>query len=86
MSPLLLPLYSSGAAFDKVFELIGDFNEDYAVDSADYVAWQYYYSLYNGLPDGPNRPADADDDGDIDQCDDDYRVTQYGEELFLLFA
>jgi hypothetical protein len=71
--------WRSGAARDKVFELIGDFDGDYDVDNADNVVWDKFQGQQ-----APNLPADADDDGDVDEDDETLREVHYGEQLELL--
>lgn len=56
--------WMSGAVADKVFELVGDYNSNGEVDTADYVMWA---SEQNQT--GSNLPADGDDDGDVDAND-----------------
>jgi hypothetical protein len=72
--------WRGGAAVDKLFELIGDFNGDNIVSNADDLAWDVYDGLIL-----PNLPADADDDGDVDEDDLEYVEQNFGEELELLF-
>jgi hypothetical protein len=70
--------WRSGAARDKVFELIGDYNEDDHVNNADDLAWD----VYEGST-GSNLPADGDDDGDVDLDDRDLTEYYFGTSLDL---
>lgn len=70
---------------DKVFDLIGDFNNDGQADygsvsSADYTIWQNQ----NGSSGAWEQySADADDDGDVDEDDYDLWVANFGHTLTL---
>jgi hypothetical protein len=70
---------------DKIFELLGDYNNDGItdqqpadVDAADYVTWQ----RQNGQS-GPNLAADGDDDGDVDSADYTVWSSHFGNTLML---
>jgi hypothetical protein len=56
--------WAPGLAADKVFELVGDYNENGVVDTADHTNW----TNQNGQS-GPGLSADGDDDGDVDSAD-----------------
>ena len=51
-------------AADNVFELVGDYNGNGVVDTADHTNW----TNQNGQS-GPGLSADGDDDGDVDSAD-----------------
>jgi hypothetical protein len=76
--------WRAGLPNDKVFELLGDYNNDGIadsepadVDSADYVVWR----RWNGTS---NTSADGDDDGDTDQDDFAVWTNNFGNTLMLL--
>jgi hypothetical protein len=66
---------------DKVFELLGDYNSDRSVNTADWVVWQKGAILADGDDDGD---VVADDD-DLDGTDDDLSVysQNFGNTLTL---
>lgn len=66
------------AASDRIFELIGDYNFDGAVDNADDISW----SIFDGQT-GSNLPADGDDDGDVDDDDRELIDVYFNESLEL---
>ena len=73
MGPATSVAWMAGAAPDNVFELMGDYNGDGAVDAADYVAWA------NGVP-----SADGDDDGEVEGEDLVIQQANLGNTLTLL--
>lgn len=76
--------WMTGAAADKVFELLGDYNNDGIVDqlahvdAADYIVWLYHFDqgLYHDQVDG-------NDDGVIDELDYDVWREHFGNTLSL---
>jgi hypothetical protein len=61
-----------GAAADKVFELVGDYNGDHSVDQADYIVWR---DTSSGLA------ADGDDNGTVNGADYDIWRNRCGNTL-----
>jgi hypothetical protein len=60
---------------DRVFDLLGDYNRNGVVDSADYALW----ANQNGLTGSPEQfAADGDDDGDVDSNDYNVWYSRYG--------
>jgi hypothetical protein len=60
---------------DRVFDLLGDYSRDGAVDSGDYVLWQ----TQNGSTGNQEQfAADGDDDGDVDSGDYSVWSSHYG--------
>lgn len=80
VSTLTKVQWAPGLAADKVFELVGDFNNNGIVDSTDWIIWR----VYEGDPGFPNMPGDADDDMDVDLDDYDWWVSQFGTALQLI--
>jgi hypothetical protein len=77
--------WRTGAAVDKVFQLLGDYNNDgiidndpYNVDSSDYITW----AKQNGQS-GPNLSADGNDDGVVNSLDRDLWSQHFGTQLTL---
>ncbi len=68
-----------GAAADKVFELWGDYNSNYEVDSGDYVT----YRKQQGQS-GSGLGADGDDNGVVDSLDYSIYTSHFGNTLTLL--
>jgi hypothetical protein len=64
---------------DKVFELIGDYDDDRTVGTADYDVWDLTENSS-----GTELAADGDEDGDVDSDDYDIWASQSG--LALAFA
>lgn len=56
--------WMTGAAADKVFELVGDYDGNRSVGTIDYYAWLSQQGLS-----GTDLAADGDDDGDVDAND-----------------
>jgi hypothetical protein len=71
---------------DKVFDLLGDYNNDGEADygsvsAADYTIWQNQNGSSGGLE---QFSADGDDDGDVDAADYDIWHDNYGHALDLV--
>jgi hypothetical protein len=71
---------------DKVFDLLGDYNNDGEADyggvsAADYTIWQNQNGASGGLE---QFSADGDDDGDVDADDYDVWAANYGHALDLV--
>ncbi len=71
--------WRAGAAPDKVFELLGDYNSNMTVDSADYIVWR----KQSGLT-GPGLAADGDDNGIVDSADYNVYTSHFGNTLTLI--
>jgi hypothetical protein len=56
--------------------LVGDFNSDGQVDTADYIVWRKLVGYS-----GPNLPADGNGDGEVDDGDYDLWRAGYGQSL-----
>jgi hypothetical protein len=76
--------WRSGAIPDKVFELLGDYNNDGVtsfspgdVDSADYVIWNNTQGSTTDLR------ADGDDDGIVDADDYSVWISHFSYQLML---
>jgi hypothetical protein len=76
--------WRSGSAIDKVFELVGDYNNDLVsdppgnVDSADYVIWRQQENMT-----GTGLAADGNEDGVVNNLDFDLWKAHYGNTLTL---
>jgi hypothetical protein len=76
--------WRSGAALDKVFELLGDYNNDGLiappadVDGSDYVVWRRQEGMT-----GTGLGADGNEDGTVNQADFDLWADHYGNTLML---
>jgi hypothetical protein len=77
--------WRAGAAADKVFELMGDYNNDGVtddqpadVDAADYIIWQNQDGQI-----GSNLAADGNDDGRVNELDYDVWQGNFGKTLML---
>ncbi|TWT30984.1 hypothetical protein KOR34_43570 [Posidoniimonas corsicana] len=62
--------WADSTVTDKVFELVGDYNNDLHVTASDYSVW-YSQNGSSGVdPDAwENLPGDGDDDDDVDSAD-----------------
>jgi hypothetical protein len=69
-----------GGVADRVFDLLGDYGRDGAVDSGDYVVWQTQNGSTGSLE---QFSADGDDDGDVDSADYSVWSSRYGNSLEL---
>ena len=66
---------------DRVFELVGDYNGDGTVNSADYTVWQ---NTLNSTPEPDAVSADGDDNGTVEQADYNVWLAYFGNTFNLL--
>jgi hypothetical protein len=77
-NPATSVAWAPSLAADKVFELLGDYNGNGAVDSADYVLWRVEENQT-----GPDLPADGDDNDVVNSVDYDVWFQRYGNTFTL---
>jgi parallel beta-helix repeat protein len=68
--------WRSGAAVDKLFELVGDYNSDEVVNNADFIVWQ------ESVP-TQDLAADGNDDGQVNAADYDEWFARFNNTLVL---